>query len=100
MLAVPAALHDHNGPALPLFPTRPGGRLNPSNIRNRLLHGTPPRNGKPAIKTTLKQKKKLENAALDAVARVYSESSVPSPCPTLGRVLPPLAMPPADRWLS
>jgi integrase len=48
--SLPAALHDHNEPALPLFPTRPGGRLNPSNIRNRLLHGTPARKGKSAIK--------------------------------------------------
>lgn len=48
--SLPAALRDHNGPALPLFPTRPGGRLNPSNVRNRLLNGTPANKGKPAIK--------------------------------------------------
>jgi integrase len=48
--SIPAALCDRKGPALPLFPTRPGGRLNPSNVRNRLLNGTPARNGKPAIK--------------------------------------------------
>ena len=32
------------------FPTRTGGRLNPSNVRNRLLNGTPARNGDTAIK--------------------------------------------------
>ena len=50
MGTLPAALRDHHGPALPLFPTRTGGRLNPSNIRNRLLGGTPARDGKRPIK--------------------------------------------------
>jgi integrase len=43
LAAVPAGLRDQRGAALPLFPTRTGGRLNPSNIRNRLLTGTPAR---------------------------------------------------------
>jgi integrase len=47
---LPAALRAHHGPDLPLFPTRTGGRLNPSNIRNRLLNGVAGRDGKPAIK--------------------------------------------------
>jgi len=33
----------------PLFPTRPGGRLNASNVRNRLLNGSPARNGRQPI---------------------------------------------------
>jgi integrase len=48
--SLPAALRHRHGPALPLFPTRPGGRLNPSNIRNRLLKGVPAKDGKPAIR--------------------------------------------------
>jgi integrase len=48
--SIPSALRKHAGSALPLFPTRPGGRLNASNVRNRLLNGTLARNGKPAIK--------------------------------------------------
>jgi integrase len=48
--SLPAALRDRHGPALPVFPTRTGGRLNPSNIRNRLLSGTAARDGKPSIK--------------------------------------------------
>jgi integrase len=50
LAAVPAELRDEHGPSLPIFPTRTGGRLNPSNVRNRLLAGTPERNGKAAIK--------------------------------------------------
>ena len=34
-----ARLRHREGPALPLFPTPTGGRLNASNIRNRLLSG-------------------------------------------------------------
>jgi site-specific recombinase XerD len=34
--SLPAALRDRHGPTLALFPTRTGGRLNPSNIRNWL----------------------------------------------------------------
>src|SRR3954452_22866208 len=41
LAAVPTRLRDAHGAALPVFPTRTGGRLNPSNVRNRLLHGTP-----------------------------------------------------------
>ena len=48
--SLPAALRDREGTALPLFPTRTAGRLNASNIRNRLLNGTPARDGKPGIK--------------------------------------------------
>jgi integrase len=48
--SLPAVLRERHGPALPLFPTRTGGRLNPSNIRNRLLAGTPARDGKGPIK--------------------------------------------------
>jgi integrase len=47
--ATPPHLRAEHGAALPIFHTRPGGRLNPSNVRNRLLHGTPDRalpNGK------------------------------------------------------
>ena len=44
------ALRERHGSTLPLFPTRTGGRLNPSNIRNRLLAGTPARDGKGPIK--------------------------------------------------
>jgi integrase len=43
LAAVPARLRDAHGAALPIFPTRTGGRLNPSNVRNRLLNGTPAR---------------------------------------------------------
>ena len=48
--SLPPALRDREGPGLPLFPTHPGGRLNPSNIRNRLLKGIAAKNGQPAIK--------------------------------------------------
>lgn len=41
LAAVPAHLRDAHGAALPIFPTRTGGHLNPSNVRNRLLNGTP-----------------------------------------------------------
>lgn len=34
---VPTRLSEPYGPALPLFPTSKAGRLNPSNVRNRLL---------------------------------------------------------------
>jgi integrase len=47
--SLPAPLRKRYGTALPLFPTRTGGRLNPSNIRNRLLAGTPTRDGKGPI---------------------------------------------------
>jgi integrase len=40
LAAIPAGLRDRRGVALPVFPTRTGGRLNASNVRNRLLHGT------------------------------------------------------------
>jgi integrase len=43
--SLPPTLRDRKGAGLPLFPTYPGGRLNPSNIRNRLLKGTPAKNG-------------------------------------------------------
>lgn len=49
LAAVPAVLRDSGGATLPLYPTRTGGRLNASNVRNRLLSGTPPKtlpNGK------------------------------------------------------
>jgi integrase len=48
--SLPAALRDRHGTALPLFPTRTGRRLNPSNIRNRLLNGMSARDAKPSIK--------------------------------------------------
>jgi integrase len=48
--SLPPGLRDRDGAGLPLFPTQPGGRLNPSNVRNRLLKGVPAKNGKPAIK--------------------------------------------------
>jgi integrase len=41
-----AGLRNQHGPSLPLFPTRTGGCLNPSNVRNRLLNGTAARNGR------------------------------------------------------
>jgi integrase len=47
--SLPGPLRRRHGSALPLFPTRTGGRLNPSNIRNRLLAGTPARDGKRPI---------------------------------------------------
>jgi integrase len=50
LAAVPARLRDAHGPGLPIFPTRTGGRLNPSNVRNRLLNGTPARKGKQPTK--------------------------------------------------
>jgi integrase len=43
LAALPVRLADGHGAALPIFPTRTGGRLNPSNVRNRLLNGTPAR---------------------------------------------------------
>jgi integrase len=43
LAGVPVGLRDAHGAALPIFPTRTGGRLNPSNVRNRLLNGTPAR---------------------------------------------------------
>ena len=43
LAAVPARLQDAHGVALPIFPTRTGGRLNPSNVRNRLLSCMPAR---------------------------------------------------------
>ena len=48
--SLPAAVRKQQGSAMPLFPTRTGGRLNPSNIRNRLLAGTPAGEGKGPIK--------------------------------------------------
>jgi integrase len=43
LAALPGVLRDAHGAALPIFPTRTGGHLNASNIRNRLLNGTPAR---------------------------------------------------------
>jgi len=43
LAGVPVGLRDAHGAALPIFPSRTGGRLNPSNVRNRLLNGTPAR---------------------------------------------------------
>lgn len=43
LAGVPARLRDAQGAVLPIFPTWTGGRLNPSNVRNRLLNGTPAR---------------------------------------------------------
>lgn len=40
LAALPAELRDAHGAALPVFPTRTGGRLNASNVRNRLLAET------------------------------------------------------------
>ena len=40
--AIPAHLRNEHGASLPIFHTRPGGRLNPSNVRNRLLNGGVP----------------------------------------------------------
>jgi integrase len=50
LAAVPARLRDAHGAALPIFPTWTGGRLNPSNVRNRLLNGTPARGKTKPIK--------------------------------------------------
>ena len=50
LAAVPARLRDTHGAALPVFPTWTGGRLNPSNVRNRLLNGTPARGKRKPIK--------------------------------------------------
>ena len=50
LAAVPARLRDTHGAALPIFPTWTGGRLNPSNVRNRLLNGTPGRGKRKPIK--------------------------------------------------
>jgi hypothetical protein len=58
MESLPAAVRDRHGPALPVFPTHTGGRPNPSNIRDRLLNGTPARDGKPAIKGVVERAKK------------------------------------------
>jgi integrase len=41
LAALRGPLRDAHGAALPIFPTRTGGHLNASNIRNRLLNGTP-----------------------------------------------------------
>jgi integrase len=43
LAAVPDRLRVAHGASLPIFPTWTGGRLNPSNVRNRLLNGTPAR---------------------------------------------------------
>jgi integrase len=43
LAAVPDRLRDTHGAGLPTFPTRTGGHMNPSNVRNRLLNGTPAR---------------------------------------------------------
>ena len=43
LAAVPDRLRDSHGAGLPIFPTRTGGHMNPSNVRNRLLNGTPAR---------------------------------------------------------
>jgi integrase len=40
LAAIPAELRDAHRAALPIFPTRTGGSLNASNIRNRLLKET------------------------------------------------------------
>lgn len=40
LAAVPMRLRDAHGAALPILPTRTGGRLNASNVRNRLLRET------------------------------------------------------------
>ena len=40
LAAMPTRLRDTHGAALPIFPTRTGGRLNASNVRNRLLRET------------------------------------------------------------
>lgn len=40
LAAIPARLRDSHGAAIPIFPTRTGGRLNASNVRNRLLNET------------------------------------------------------------
>jgi integrase len=61
--SVPAALRDRKGPALPLFPTRTGGRLNPSNVRNRLLKGTPARDGAPGINGVIERANEKRAAA-------------------------------------
>lgn len=50
LAAVPARLRETHGSELPIFPTWTGGRLNPSNIRNRLLNGTPARGKRKPIK--------------------------------------------------
>jgi integrase len=43
LAAVPDRLRDSHGAGLPIFPTWMGGHMNPSNVRNRLLNGTPAR---------------------------------------------------------
>jgi len=40
LAAVPARIHREHAPALPIFPTLTGGRLNASNVRTRLLAET------------------------------------------------------------
>jgi integrase len=40
LAAIPAQLGESRGPAVPVFPTRSGGRLSASNLRNRLLKET------------------------------------------------------------
>lgn len=40
LAALPTRLRDGYGAALPIFPSRTGGRLNAANVRNRLLRAT------------------------------------------------------------
>jgi integrase len=40
LAAIPTRAGKSHDPATPIFPTRTGGRLNPSNVRNRLLNET------------------------------------------------------------
>ena len=75
MESVPAALRNGKGPALPLFPTRTGGWLNASDIRNRLLNGIPARDGKPAIKGVVE----LANDKRAAEGRMLLPASVTPP---------------------
>jgi integrase len=63
MESLPVALRDREGAALPLFPTRTAGRLNASNIRNRLLNGTPARGGKPGVKGVVERANERRAAA-------------------------------------
>lgn len=43
LATTPGVLRERHGAELPIFHSRRGGRLNGSNVRNRLLNGTPPR---------------------------------------------------------
>jgi hypothetical protein len=61
--SLPAALREREGTALPLFPTRTARRLNASNIRNRLLSGTPARDGKPGTKGVVERANERRAAA-------------------------------------